>query len=70
MLQIQTQAPKEVLNPALRKQKLARAKMITFKENLTLLLQKNQNPESEEHRKIILIDFLKKVYYYSTLLFF
>ena len=63
MLQIQVQTPKEVLNPALRKQKLARAKMITFKENLTLLLQKNQNPESEEHHKIILIDFFKKVYY-------
>lgn len=55
--------PTRALNVAFRKVKPSRAAIETFKVNLTELLDRCNDAESEEFHKNLVIDFLKKTYY-------
>ena len=58
-----TQAPKRALNKAFLKVKPNRTEIECFKNNLTQLLDRINDTESEEFHKNLVIDFLKKTYY-------
>ncbi len=57
------QNPKKSLNKAYLKEKVARAHIELFKKNLTTLLGKINEEESEEHLKNVIADFLKDTWY-------
>jgi adenine-specific DNA-methyltransferase len=55
--------PARALNGAFRKVKPGRTSVECFKANLTELLDRRNDSESEEFHKNLVIDFLKKTYY-------
>jgi adenine-specific DNA-methyltransferase len=55
--------PKQALNKAFLKVKPVRKEIETFKTNLTELLDRTNDTESEEFHKNLVSDFLKKTYY-------
>jgi len=55
--------PRSSLNKAFLKVKPSRSQIETFKSNLTELLNHENDSESEEFHKNLIIDFLKKTYY-------
>lgn len=57
------QSPKKSLNKAYLKEKVSRANIELFKQNLTQLLSKIDELESEEHHKYPVSDFLKNTWY-------
>lgn len=57
------QNPKKSLNKAYLKEKVSRTHIELFKKNLTTLLSKINEDESEEHLKNVISDFLKDTWY-------
>lgn len=57
------QAPKKSLNKAYLKEKVSRASIELFKKNLSTLVGKINQEESEEHLKNVISDFLKDTWY-------
>jgi len=55
--------PRKALNKAFLKVKPNRTEIEGFKANLTQLLDRTNDTESEEFHKNLVIDFLKKTYY-------
>ncbi|HET8754042.1 MAG TPA: hypothetical protein VFM59_06740, partial [Salinimicrobium sp.] len=55
--------PRKALNKAFLKVKPNRSQIEQFKNNLTELLDRTNDSESEEFHKNLVIDFLKKTYY-------
>jgi len=55
--------PRQALNKAFLKVKPNRTEIEGFKTNLTQLLDRTNDTESEEFHKNLVIDFLKKTYY-------
>ena len=62
-MHLQIQSPKQSLNKAYLKEKISRHEMELFKKNLTILLDKINTQESEEHHKNLISDFLKDTWY-------
>ena len=62
-MDINIKQPTRALNGAFRKVKPSRAAIEVFKTNLTELLDRRNNIESEEFHKNLVSDFLKKTYY-------
>ena len=58
--------PRKALNKAFLKLKPNRDSIENFKTNLTQLVDKINDAESEEHHKNLIIAFLKETYYKST----
>lgn len=57
------QNPKKSLNKAYLKEKVSRTNIELFKKNLTALLARINEEESEEHLKNVISDFLKDTWY-------
>lgn len=55
--------PKQSLNKAFLKVKPNRSAIESFKDNLIQLIDRINEPESEEFHKNLVIDFLNKTYY-------
>src|SRR5688500_11808642 len=58
--------PKQSLNKAYLKEKVSRENIELFKKNLSTLLGKINETESEEHLKNVISDFLKDTWYKET----
>lgn len=58
--------PKQSLNKAYLKEKVSRDNIELFKRNLTTLIGKINEQESEEHLKNVISDFLKDTWYKET----
>lgn len=58
--------PKQSLNKAYLKEKVSRENIELFKKNLSTLLGKINEKESEEHLKNVISDFLKDTWYKET----
>lgn len=63
MMKYIIQTPKKSLNKAYLKEKVSRAHIELFKKNLTTLLGRINEEESEEHLKNVISDFLKDTWY-------
>jgi len=62
-MELKSIKPRKALNKAFLKAKPHRTEIENFKFNLTQLLDRTNDTESEEFHKNLLIDFLKKTYY-------
>jgi adenine-specific DNA-methyltransferase len=62
-MKLQIQSSKQSLNKAYLKEKISRSDIELFKKNLTVLLSKINEHESEEHHKNLISDFLKDTWY-------
>lgn len=58
--------PKQALNKAYLKEKVSRENIELFKKNLSKLIGKIDEQESEEHLKNVISDFLKDTWYKET----
>ncbi|MBK9283048.1 MAG: Eco57I restriction-modification methylase domain-containing protein [Sphingobacteriaceae bacterium] len=58
--------PKQALNKAYLKEKVSRDNIELFKKNLSTLIGKIDEQESEEHLKNVISDFLKDTWYKET----
>lgn len=65
-MKLTTFNPKQSLNKAYLKEKVSRENIELFKRNLSTLLGKINENESEEHLKNVISDFLKDTWYKET----
>ena len=62
-MQFKILSPKVTLNKSYLKEKIGRKDIDLFKANLSALLRKINEDESEEHLKNTIIEFLKETWY-------
>ena len=62
-MKLQISTPKQSINKAYLKQRTSRNDIELFKKNLSILLDKINESESEEHHKNLISDFLKDTWY-------
>ena len=62
-MEIRILKPRKALNKAFLKVKPNRSEIECFKTNLSQLIDRINDNESEEYHKNLVIDFLKKTYY-------